>query len=100
MTATLSENDTDTRELASGRVVRVIGPVVDVEFPKGSIPPIYQALTVPLQREGETFSLVLEVSLHVGDNVVRAIAMKPTDGLARGVQVTTPAPPSACRSAR
>jgi len=61
MTATLSENETDTTEHAPGRVVRVIGPVVDVEFPAGAIPPIYQALTVQLEREGVTFGLVLEV---------------------------------------
>jgi len=93
MTATLSENETDTTEHAPGRVVRVIGPVVDVEFPAGAIPPIYQALTVPLEREGATFNLVLEVALHVGDNVVRAIAMKPTDGLSRGVEVTNTGAP-------
>src|SRR6195952_3942600 len=93
MTATLSENETETTEHAPGRVVRVIGPVVDVEFPAGAIPPIYQALTVDLEREGATFSLVLEVALHIGDNVVRAIAMKPTDGLARGVEVANTGAP-------
>ena len=53
--------ETEKTELASGRVVRVIGPVVDVEFPTHAIPAIYTALTVPVEREGETLTMVLEV---------------------------------------
>jgi len=88
MTAT-TEHPSDTEQARPvGRVARVIGPVVDVEFPAGVLPPIYQALTVPMEHEGKQTNMVLEVELHVGDNVVRAIATKPTDGLARGTEVT------------
>ena len=94
MTATTVENPAaEAQASASGRVARVIGPVVDVEFPSGGIPDIYNALTVPIdlsgQGEGEnSFNLTLEVAQHLGDNLVRAIALKPTDGLVRGAEVT------------
>ena len=76
-----------------GRVARVIGPVVDIEFPEDAIPDIYNALTVDIdlstQGEGEkSFTLMLEVAQHLGDSLVRAIALKPTDGLVRGAVVT------------
>jgi F-type H+-transporting ATPase subunit beta len=78
---------------ATGRVARVIGPVVDIEFPVDAIPDIYNALTVQIdlssQGEGEqAFTLKLEVAQHLGDSLVRAIALKPTDGLVRGATVT------------
>jgi F-type H+-transporting ATPase subunit beta len=92
MTATQVQ-ETEKTELASGRVARVIGPVVDVEFPAHAIPAIYTALTVPVEREGETLTMTLEVELHVGDNVVRTVATKPTDGLARGAVVTNTGQP-------
>jgi len=92
MTATQVQ-ETEKTELASGRVARVIGPVVDVEFPAHAIPAIYTALTVPVQREGQTLTMTLEVELHVGDNVVRTVATKPTDGLARGAVVTNTGQP-------
>ncbi|GAA2244154.1 F0F1 ATP synthase subunit beta [Rarobacter faecitabidus] len=94
MTATTVENPAAASAAsASGRVARVIGPVVDIEFPSGAIPDIYNALTVPIdlsnQGEGETsFNLTLEVAQHLGDNLVRAVALKPTDGLVRGSEVT------------
>ncbi|MDO7867314.1 F0F1 ATP synthase subunit beta [Nocardioides jiangxiensis] len=73
---------------AVGRVARVIGPVVDVEFPADQMPAIYNALKVDLQTaDGQTTELTLEVSLHIGDGIVRAISMKSTDGLVRGAQV-------------
>ena len=76
-----------------GRVARVIGPVVDIEFPADSIPDMYNALTVEIdlsaQGEGEqSFTLTLEVAQHLGDSLIRAIALKPTDGLVRGAVVT------------
>jgi len=78
-----------------GRVARVIGPVVDIEFPADQIPEIYNALTVDIdlssQGEGEgagKLRMTLEVAQHLGDSLVRAIALKPTDGLVRGAQVT------------
>ncbi|HUA30568.1 MAG TPA: F0F1 ATP synthase subunit beta [Streptosporangiaceae bacterium] len=72
----------------TGRVVRVTGPVVDVEFPAEQIPGIYNALHVDVNLGGESRTLTLEVAQDIGDNVVRAIAMQPTDGLVRDAPVT------------
>jgi F-type H+/Na+-transporting ATPase subunit beta len=71
-----------------GRVVRITGPVVDVEFSAETMPPIYNALHVDITLEGQTSQLTLEVEQHLGDETVRAIAMAPTDGLTRGAVVT------------
>ena len=68
-------------------MVQVIGAVIDVHFPD-ELPAIYNALTIPLEREGEVTELVCEVQQHLGDDKVRAVAMDATDGLARGVVVT------------
>ncbi|MBN9609526.1 MAG: F0F1 ATP synthase subunit beta [Actinobacteria bacterium 69-20] len=73
---------------ATGRVVRIIGPVVDVEFPRGSVPELFNALHVDVDLGGVTRTLTLEVALHLGDDVVRAISMQPTDGLVRSAVVT------------
>ena len=78
-----------------GRVVRVTGPVVDVEFGPDSMPEIYNALTTEVIFSGENASdegavsrkLTLEVEQHLGDNLVRTISMQPTDGLVRGAVV-------------
>ena len=67
-----------------GKIVQVMGPVVDVEFEKGELPNINTALTVFLD-DGNT--LVLETSMHLGDKIVRTIAMDSTDGLVRGLKV-------------
>ncbi|HAM13045.1 MAG TPA: F0F1 ATP synthase subunit beta, partial [Microbacterium sp.] len=64
-----------------GRVARVTGPVVDIEFPHDSIPDIYNALTTTITIEGESSELTLEVAQHLGDDLIRAIALKPTDGV-------------------
>src|SRR4029079_16423871 len=69
---------------ATGRVIQITGPVVDIEFPAGQLPGIYNA--VEIQREGQD-SLVCEVQQHLGNNWVRSVAMTTTDGLARGVAV-------------
>ena len=69
--------------MAEGKVNQVIGPVVDVEFPPQQLPLIANALTI--EREGQT-SLVIEVAQHLGDNVVRCVAMETTDGLVRGMK--------------
>jgi F-type H+/Na+-transporting ATPase subunit beta len=88
MTATIDSPETGTRdEGGTGRVVRVIGPVVDVEFAPDEMPGIFNALEVDRTLSGETATLTLEVSQHLGDNQVRAIAMQPTDGLVRGAPV-------------
>jgi F-type H+/Na+-transporting ATPase subunit beta len=71
-----------------GRVARVIGPVVDAEFSVDDMPDIYNALHVDVTMGGETKTLTLEVAQHIGDNLVRAISMQPTDGLVRGAEVT------------
>ena len=65
-----------------GTVTQVLGNVVDVEFPAGELPDIFDAVEIP--REGQD-DLILEVELHLGDGVVRTVAMDSTDGLARGV---------------
>ncbi|HZS92994.1 MAG TPA: F0F1 ATP synthase subunit beta [Chloroflexota bacterium] len=81
--------------MADGKVVQIIGPVVDVEFPEGSLPAIYNALEiqVPGSSGGNgadgngSNRLVLEVQREMGNNWVRAVAMGPTDGLQRGTAV-------------
>ena len=73
----------------AGRVARVTGPVVDVEFPVEGMPEIYNALTVEVDLgEVGKRTLTLEVAQHLGDNMVRTISMQPTDGLVRGSVVT------------
>jgi F-type H+/Na+-transporting ATPase subunit beta len=88
MTATISDETTDRTGGSVGRIARVIGPVVDVEFPSDSMPEIYNALTVDVTLGDDTQTIVLEVAQHIGDGMVRAISMKPTDGMVRGAQVT------------
>jgi F-type H+/Na+-transporting ATPase subunit beta len=88
MTATVEETSTEEQEAGgTGRVVRVIGPVVDVEFAPDEMPEIYHALTVERTLGEDTRTLTMEVAAHIGDNMVRAISMQPTDGLVRGSQV-------------
>ncbi|WP_405011557.1 F0F1 ATP synthase subunit beta [Kitasatospora sp. NBC_01539] len=75
---------------ATGRVARVIGPVVDVEFPVDAIPNMFNALHVEVDSPDGTGKkvLTLEVAQHLGDGMVRGISMQPTDGLVRGAQVS------------
>ncbi|MDD1414052.1 F0F1 ATP synthase subunit beta, partial [Dolichospermum sp. ST_con] len=71
-----------------GYITRVIGPVVDVKFPGGKLPQIYNALTITGTNEaGQNISLTVEVQQLLGDNQVRAVAMSTTDGLVRGLEV-------------
>src|SRR3954467_9795859 len=86
MTATATEQSS-TAQGGTGRVVRVIGPVVDVEFGPDDMPELYAALHVDRTLGDETRTLTLEVAQHIGDNMVRAIAMQPTDGVVRGAPV-------------
>ncbi|GAA3768419.1 F0F1 ATP synthase subunit beta [Micromonospora maritima] len=81
---TVSAVETKT---ATGRVVRVIGPVVDAEFPRDAMPGLFNALHVDVTLSGGEKTLTLEVAQHLGDNLVRAISMQPTDGLVRGADV-------------
>ncbi|MCA0157315.1 MULTISPECIES: F0F1 ATP synthase subunit beta [Tsukamurella] len=73
---------------ATGRVTRVIGPVVDIEFPRGAVPALFNALRAEITLPSVAKTLTLEVAQHLGDNLVRAISMQPTDGLVRGTDVT------------
>src|SRR3954471_12118038 len=82
MTAAVEETTT-----AVGRVVRVIGPVVDAEFPRDAMPEIYAALHVEVELAEGRKTLTLEVAQHLGENMIRAISMQPTDGLIRGAEV-------------
>jgi len=68
-----------------GRVVQVIGVVVDVEFPEGELPPLYNAVRVVGDAESKV-DITMEVAQHLGDNVVRCVSMQPTDGLRRGMR--------------
>jgi F-type H+/Na+-transporting ATPase subunit beta len=80
--------ETKTTSQGTGRIARVNGPVVDIEFPHDAIPEIYNALTTEIELLGERTTLTLEVAQHLGDDLVRAIALKPTDGLVRGSAVS------------
>ena len=70
-----------------GKVVKVTGPVVDVEFPE-ALPGIYNALTVEYRIKDQPATVTLEVQQHLGDKSVRAIAMAGTEGLDPGFEVT------------
>jgi F-type H+-transporting ATPase subunit beta len=74
-------------ENINGKVVRVIGPVVDVEFPPGELPEINTALTVDVDLGGATSTITCEVAQHIGESQVRTVALRPTDGLVRGAPV-------------
>jgi F-type H+/Na+-transporting ATPase subunit beta len=88
MTAVINEGATKpVHEGGAGRVSRIIGPVIDVEFPADAMPAMYNLLTVMVELAGEKKSLNLEVAQHIGDNMVRAISLQPTDGVVRGAPV-------------
>src|SRR3954469_5486378 len=87
MTAVAEPTKAETT--GTGRVVRVIGPVVDAEFPRDAMPDMYNALRVDVTLSEGTKTLTLEIAQHLGDNVIRAISMQPTDGLVRGAPVTS-----------
>ena len=76
--------------MSTGKVVQVVGPVVDIEFPPGKLPPILNAIKI----QGKTgkgdveINLIVEVMQHIGENTVRAVAMSSTDGLIRGMEAT------------
>ncbi|MBO8156637.1 MAG: F0F1 ATP synthase subunit beta [Bacillaceae bacterium] len=76
--------------MSKGRILQVMGPVVDVQFESGHLPEIYNALTVRHEAKDDSevnIDLTLEVALHLGDDTVRTIAMASTDGLVRGMEV-------------
>ena len=73
---------------ASGKIVQVIGAVVDASFPEENVPNILDAITIDYEVNGTSKQLTLEVQQHLGEGVVRAVAMSSTDGLKRGMPVT------------
>ena len=76
-----------------GKIVQIIGPVVDVEFHERQLPGIYEALEIEYSVEGRNVKLVLETQQHLGEGWVRAIAMSSTEGLKRGLEVTATGAP-------
>ena len=86
MTATATENP-PTQGTALGRISRVIGPVVDIEFPLDAVPEIYNALTTSVELSEGTREITFEVELQLGNGIVRAVSLQPTDGLVRGQEV-------------
>ncbi|HEV2779791.1 MAG TPA: F0F1 ATP synthase subunit beta [Actinophytocola sp.] len=90
MTASVSAESSET---STGRVLRITGPVVDVEFPRDEVPELFTALNVDVEFGDLAKTLTLEVAQHLGENVVRAVSMQPTDGLVRGVEVRSSGKP-------
>ena len=84
---TMTAEERAGTELKDGRVVAIAGPVVDVEFPPDALPEINHAIEMEIELEGDAIRIVAEVAQQIGDNRVRAICMKPTDGLRRGTKV-------------
>jgi F-type H+-transporting ATPase subunit beta len=98
MTATESEGrradgGQPAGERSEGRVVRVIGPVVDVEFSPDELPEIDYALELDTEIGGQRQTIVCEVAQHIGESTVRAVALKPTDGVVRGAPVVNTGAP-------
>jgi F-type H+-transporting ATPase subunit beta len=87
MSSTIAENA--ATETSEGRVVAIAGPVVDVEFPPGSLPEINFAVELEMEVDGEVASIMAEVAQQIGEGRVRCICMKPTDGLRRGTRVVS-----------
>ena len=81
---TMTESTTDRKD---GRVVGIAGPVVDVEFPRGALPELNSAVEFEITLEGETVQVLAEVAQQLGEGRVRAVCLKPTDGLVRGAPV-------------
>lgn len=71
----------------TGKILQIIGPVVDVQFAPETIPPIYQALKIQFTAAGADIDLTLEVQQHLGEGVVRTVAMSSTEGLKRGMEI-------------
>jgi F-type H+-transporting ATPase subunit beta len=84
---TMTQDPAAGTELKDGRVVGIAGPVVDVEFPRGSLPKLNTALEFTVEVDGQPVVILAEVAQQLGDSRVRAVCMKPTDGLTRGTPV-------------
>ena len=72
--------------MSTGKIVQIIGPVVDVEFPPDRLPAIYNALKIRRGSNGDSEEITAEVAQHLGESTVRAVSMQPTDGLVRGTE--------------
>ncbi len=70
--------------MAQGKVAQVMGPVVDLEFPPDQLPELYNAIQIQANDANRNIDLIVEAAQHLGDNLVRCIAMATTDGLVRG----------------
>jgi F-type H+-transporting ATPase subunit beta len=86
-TSANTPNISEGKELRTGRVVAIAGPVVDVEFPPDSLPDINSAVEMEIELEGERTMVMAEVALQIGEGRARCICLKPTDGLRRGTTV-------------
>ena len=75
----------------TGKILQIIGPVVDVQFPSGKLPEIYNALVI--EDKAQKRSVICEVAQHLGEDTVRAVAMASTDGLVRGMEVSNTGKP-------
>ena len=84
---TMTETSPTETTSKDGRVVGIAGPVIDVEFPRGALPELNNAVEFDIELEGETIKVLAEVAQQLGDGRVRAVCMKPTDGLVRGTPV-------------
>ena len=87
MTTAVTDPSTTGSAGLTGRVSRVLGAVVDVEFPRGAVPALFNALTTEITLEAVAKTVTFEVAQHLGDNMVRCISMQSTDGLVRGAEV-------------
>src|ERR1700710_2192215 len=87
MTVTADTPTTSGSGLKDGRVVAILGPVVDVEFPPDALPEINFALEMDIELEGEKITVTAEVAQQIGEGRCRAVCLKPTDGLQRGTPV-------------
>src|SRR5947209_18502381 len=87
MTITDVTPESETPALKHGRIVAIAGPVVDAEFPPDSLPEINWAVQFDIELEGRKITVTGEVAQQIGDNRVRVICLKPTDGLTRGTVV-------------
>src|SRR5690625_4642403 len=87
MTATTTESASSDKTGAVGRITLIPGTAIASEFPAHAMPEIYNALTVELTLNRKTSTVTFETAQHLGENLVRAIAMEATDGLVRGQEV-------------
>ena len=82
----MTREELEASKGATGRIVRIVGPVVDVEFPPDQLPGIYNALTVDAHTLAGDIHVILEVETHLPGNLVRSVAMSSTDGMIRGLE--------------